>query len=133
MEKSFLGRGWRFPVGTDGSGGIELTSEKANIEQSIRVILGTAPGERVMRPEFGCYIHDYVFHPNDASTASMVAYYVKEAVTKWEPRVRDVEVRAYPDSQSETTMLIEIRYEIRSSNNLENMVYPFFLRREQDL
>lgn len=133
MRKSFLGKGWSFPLGVSGGGGVAMAEEREGIEQAIRVVLGTAVGERVMRPEFGCHIHDYVFRPNSPSTASLVAYYVKEAITKWEPRVMNVTVKAYPDPQSENTLLIDINYQVRSSNTLENMVYPFYLRREQDL
>ena len=133
MRKNFLGKGWRFPLGSDGGGGIDMAEERQSIEQAIRIVLGTAVGERVMRPNFGCYIHDYVFRPNDASTASLVAYYVRDAIRKWEPRVQNVEVKAYPDPQAENAMLIDINYAVRSSNTLENMVYPFYLRREQDL
>ena len=133
MRKSFLGRGWRFPVNVSGTGGIDMSEENESIEQAIRMILGTAVGERVMRPQFGCEIHNYVFHPNDASTASVVSYYVKESIQKWEPRVQEVRVRSYPAPDSENTMLIDIEYEVRSTNSLENMVYPFYLRREQDL
>ncbi len=133
MRKSFLGRGWRFPVGVAGSGGIEMSEEHESIAQSLRLILGTAVGERVMRPQFGCQIHNYVFHPNDAATASVISYYVKEAIEKWEPRVQSLRVRSHADPDSENTMLIDIRYEIRSTNSMENMVYPFYLRREQDL
>lgn len=133
MRKNFLGKGWSFPLGVSGSGGVEMAEERQSIEQAIRIVLGTAVGERVMRPDFGCHIHDYVFRPNSPSTASLVAYYVKEAITKWEPRVQNVAVKAYPDPQSENTLLIDINYQVRSSNTLENMVYPFYLRREQDL
>ena len=133
MRKSFLGTGWRFPVGVDGSGGLGLAAERESIEQAIRLILGTAVGERVMRPDFGCYIHDYVFHPNNASTAALISYHSRSAIGKWEPRVRNVEVMSYPDENNESTMLVDIRYEIISRNQLENMVFPFYLRREQDL
>ena len=133
MKKSFLGRGWRFPVNVDGSGGLAFAEQRDSIEQAIRVILGTAVGERVMRPTFGCHIHDYVFYPNNAATASLVSYHVREAIKKWEPRVKNLFVRSYPDPNAESTMLVDIRYEIISTNQLENMVYPFYLRREQDL
>jgi len=133
MRKSFLGKGWSFPLRVSGAGGIEMAEERQSIEQSIRVILGTAVGERVMRPDFGCHIHDYVFRPNSPSTASLISYYVKEAITKWEPRVQNTSVKAYPDPHAENTLLIDISYQVRSSNTLENMVYPFYLRREQDL
>ncbi len=133
MKKSFLGRGWQFPIGVDESGGIVLSAEDQNIQECIRVILGTAPGERLMRPDFGSYIHNYVFRPNTASTASLVSYYAREALEKWEPRIDNIAVDAYPDPSAENVMLISIQYRVRTTNSLENMVYPFYLRREQDL
>lgn len=133
MRRNFLGKGWRFPLGVNGGGNLDMAEERASIEQAIRIVLGTAIGERVMRPDFGCHVHDYVFQPNSASTASLVAYTVKESILKFEPRVQNVRVRAYPDPHAENALLIDINYEVRSSNQLENMVYPFYLRREQDL
>lgn len=133
MSKSFLGRGWRFPVGVAGGGGIATSTEEESIRESLRIILGTAPGERVMRPDFGCYIHEFVFHPNSPSTAALVAQYAREAILKWEPRVRDVKAVARPDPLEDNKLLVSISFTIRTTNSLSNMVYPFFLRREQDL
>lgn len=133
MRKSFLGKGLSFPMGVDGQGKLRLSEMDANIEQSLMLILGTAPGERVMRPDFGCEIHDYVFHPNNATTASLVSYYTREALVKWEPRVEEVRVRAYSDSLEENLMRVDITYRVIRTNDLKNMVYPFYLRRENDL
>jgi hypothetical protein len=133
MKKSFLGRGIAFPVTVTPQGGLALSELEKNIEQSILIILGTAPGERVMRPDFGCRVHDYVFYPNNATTASLVAYYTREALLKWEPRVEDIVVEAYPDPSRENVMAIEIRYRVIRTNHIKNLVYPFYLRREQDL
>lgn len=133
MKKSFLGKGIAFPVRLDARGNVALSEYEQNIEESIRIILGTAIGERVMRPEFGCRIHDFVFYPNNASTAALVSFYVREALVKWEPRIEDVSVTAYPDSERENTLLVNITYRVRKTNNMRNMVYPFYLRREQDL
>lgn len=133
MKKNFLGRGWSFPVGVDSTGVIALSEFERNIEQSLLLILGTAPGERVMRPDFGCRIHEYVFHPNNANTAALVAYHAREALVKWEPRVDEVIVQAYPDSQNDNVLLVDIKYRVIRTNDLKNMVYPFYLRREQDL
>jgi phage baseplate assembly protein W len=110
-----------------------MNEGEANIEQSILLILGTAPGERVMRPTFGCRIHEYVFYPNNASTASLVAYHAREALVKWEPRIDDITVSSYPDSAAENVLLVDITYRVIRTNDLRNMVYPFYLRREQDL
>jgi phage baseplate assembly protein W len=133
MKKNFLGRGIQFPVGLDARGNLALSEFDDNIAESIHLILGTAIGERVMRPEFGCRIHDYVFHPNNPSTASLVGYYVREAIVKWEPRVENVVVNSYPDPAEENVMRVEISYKVSRTNSIRNLVYPFYLRREQDL
>jgi hypothetical protein len=133
MKKSFLGQGLAFPVGLDARGNLSLSQYEENIDQSVRVILGTAPGERMMRPDFGCKIHDFVFHPNNASTAALVAFYVRESLVKWEPRIEDVSVAASPDPAHENRLNVEISYRVRRTNNTRNQVYPFYLRREQDL
>ena len=132
-KKNFLGTGWSFPVRIGGSGGIATSSYETNIEESIRVILGTALGERVMEPHFGSRIHDFVFYPNNPNTASMVAYQVDQALRKLEPRISEVEVRAHPDAGNENRLLVKINYKVIHDNVLRNMVYPFYLRREQDL
>ena len=133
MKKSFLGRGIAFPVRVDDKGNVAMSEYEQNIDESIHIILGTAPGERVMRPDFGCRIHDLVFYPNNDSTAALVSFYVREALVKWEPRIEEVRVRAYPDPERENTLLVDISYKVRRTNNLRNLVYPFYLRREQDL
>jgi phage baseplate assembly protein W len=131
--KDFLGKGIAFPFRADAYGSLETVSHEDAVSAAIRLILGTAPGERVMRPEFGCRIHDLVFHPVSANTCAMVSIAVREALTKWESRIEDVDVRAYPDPTHESTILISIDYRVRRTNALRNLVYPFFLRREQDL
>jgi phage baseplate assembly protein W len=133
MKKSFIGKGIAFPLGVDSAGGLKLSEYEQNVEENILIILGTAPGERMMRPDFGCRIHDFVFYPNNASTASLVSYYVREALVKWEPRIEEVTVNARPDPTRENVMLVDISYKIRRTNSRRNMVYPFYLRREQDL
>ena len=133
MVKSFLGRSLKFPLQINAVGGMAMSDGADNIDEGVRLIVGTAVGERVMRPQFGCRIHDYVFHPNSASTAGMVAFYVAEALNKWEPRVTDVRVSARPHDGEESMLVVEIKYKIRSTNVDKNMVYPFYLRREQDL
>ena len=132
MKRSFLGRGVAFPVGLDARGNLSLTEYEDNIDESVRIILGTAPGERVMRPEFGCRVHDFVFHPNNASTAALAAFYVREALAKWEPRIEDIAVSAYPDPAAENVLRIEISYRVSRTNNVRNHVYPFYLRRAQE-
>ena len=131
--KNFLGRGLAFPIAVGARGSVETAAAEQSISQSVKLILGTAIGERLMRPEFGCRIHDLVFHPVDPNTCSQVALYVEQSVVKWEPRVSGVEVDAYPDPTEENKILIAVNYEVRSTNNMHNLVYPFYLRREQDL
>ncbi|MEU6535394.1 GPW/gp25 family protein [Streptomyces sp. NPDC047000] len=128
-DSGFLGTGWAFPVGPDPEqGGIRLTAGGTEaIRQSIWLILGTAPGERVMRPDFGCGIHDAVFDINDASTAGRVSRSVREALTRWEPRIDVLDVYAAPDPEERHRLLIEINYRVRSSNSRFNLVYPFYV------
>jgi phage baseplate assembly protein W len=124
----FLGLGWSFPVTTDADGQVALApSPEEGIRQSIWTILSTAPGERVMRPEFGCGLADLVFGVNNAGTASAVAGAVREALARWEPRIDVLDVYAAADPGRPNVLLIEIDYQIRSSNSRFNLVYPFYL------
>jgi phage baseplate assembly protein W len=132
MEKDFLGKGFKFPVQVDGSGGVALNSYEENIESSLKIIIGTRPGERVMRPDFGCRIHELLFQPNNDATATQAAFYVREAIHKWEPRVENVRVSAYPDPQRDNVLVINVSYKVIRTNNQRNMVYPFYLRREEN-
>ncbi len=133
MKKNFLGKGLGFPLRVTNRGELALSEGEQSISESIRLIIGTAPGERVMRPDFGCRIHEIVFHPNNPSTASLAGYYIQEALVKWEPRIRQVKVEAYPDPTAENVLQLSIRYQIITTNNVKNMVYPFYLRREEVL
>ena len=92
MGIDFIGAGWSYPLGTDATGGVALVTREREIEQAIRLILGTACGERPMRPEFGCRIHDHVFGPANSATAGQIAYDVREALERWEPRIEVNEV-----------------------------------------
>ena len=120
-------------MGVDAYGALATSGHEDNISEAIQIILGTAIGERLMRPDFGCRIHDLVFHPVNPNTCALASISVREAITKWEPRVEDVQVYVYPDPTAENAILVNIEYRVRRTNNLHNMVYPFFLRREQDL
>jgi len=131
MEKDFLGKGFKFPLQLDSSGGVALNSYEENIGSSIQIIIGTRPGERVMRPDFGCRIHELVFQPNNEATATLAAFYVREAIRKWEPRVENVRVTAFSDSEKENVLMINLSYRVIHTNNQRNMVYPFYLRREE--
>lgn len=127
MSNEFLGTGWNFPIDVDG-GQVLLTPDgDTGISQSIWIILSTAPGERLMRPDFGCGIHELVFGVNNAGTASAVAAQVRRALATWEPRIDVLDVYAAPDAAEPSRMLIEINYQVRSTNSRFNLVYPFYL------
>jgi len=127
MSEEFVGAGWAFPMRIDSSGGIALVRRERELEESMRLILGTAPGERPMRPEFGCGIHDYVFAPADATTAGRMAYDVRAALERWEPRVDIVDVVVGFDPDQEATLFIDITYSIRGTNDRRNLVFPFYV------
>lgn len=121
-----LGTGWAFPVGVDARGRIGLARRERDIEEAIKIILLTPKGQRVMRPEFGCQIHDLLFAPNDATTAGLATYYVEEALGMWEPRINVESVDAYPDPTDRTRLLIEIQYQIRTTYDSRTLVFPFY-------
>jgi phage baseplate assembly protein W len=110
-------------------GSIRLAEYHDSIEQAIRIILETGRGERVMRPDFGCGLHDYVFAPNNATTQGAVADEVREALLKWEPRIDVIDVEAKASGSQQEMLLIEISYRVRSTDTRINMVYPFYLDR----
>lgn len=122
------GGGWSFPVGTDYKGDISLSKGQLSIEDSIKIILGTAKGERVMRPEFGCDIHEHVFDSINETTITLVKTAVREALIKWEPRIDVTSVTAHRDRDNHSKLVIDIRYLVRSTNSEANMVYPFYTR-----
>ena len=130
MDSSFLGIGWAFPLkmGQEGDE-VALARHEESIQQAIRIILGTASGERMMRPDFGCAIHDLVFSVNNSTTTGMVAQRVRDALTRWEPRVDLLDVRVSSMSDEPSALLIHIEYSVRSTNNRFNMVYPFYLEK----
>jgi uncharacterized protein len=127
VSDEFIGRGWAFPLRTDATGGIALVAREREIEEAIRLILGTAPGERPMRPEFGCRIHEHVFSSADGTTASAIAADVKAALRRWEPRVDVEDVLVSFDARDAAVMYIDIRYAIRRTNDRRNLVFPFYV------
>lgn len=130
-DREFLGQGLAYPLQMSQQGGLALARGEHDIEQAIRIILGTIPGERVMRPEFGCRVHELVFAPNNAATQSLAAYYVERALDRWEPRIRVLEVRPVAGHGVDGAMLLEISYEIRDTHNHRSIVYPFYLSGEE--
>ncbi|WP_033441620.1 GPW/gp25 family protein [Saccharothrix sp. NRRL B-16314] len=123
----FIGRGLAFPVHTDATGSVALVGGEREIVESIRLILATAPGERPMRPEFGCAIHDLVFAPADAATAGRIAYEVRLSLERWEPRISLTDVSVGFDEVDQGTLLIDIRYALRGTNDPRNLVFPFYV------
>jgi len=126
-EKDILGTGWAFPLRIDGRGGMALSQHENDIEESIRIILCTAKGERRMRPDFGCEIHDLVFAPNNATTWGLAAHYVEDALGWWEPRIEVTDVDTQLDPDDSGRLLITISYTIRATNDERNLVYPFYI------
>lgn len=125
--RGFLGRGWSFPVRPGAGGRLTFAAEETKIRQSLWIILSTAPGERQMRPEFGCGIHDLVFQPNTAALRGLVKEKVHTALTRWEPRIDVVEVRVETPPEARNHLLIAVDYRTRSNNAFYNLVYPFFI------
>lgn len=126
MSERFIGRGWAFPLRVDAIGGIAMVERDQEISEAMRLVLGTAPGERPMRPEFGCGIHDYVFAPADGATAGRIAYEVRVALERWEPRVEVADVVIAFDTAQQGVLYIDIRYVVRSTNDVRNLVFPFY-------
>ena len=127
MSEEFIGRGWAFPLRTDATGGIALVSREREVEEAIRLILGTSPGERPMRPEFGCRIHDYVFGLADGTTANEITAEVKRALARWEPRIDVQDVVVSFDALDQTLLYIDVRYSLRRTNDRRNLVFPFYV------
>ena len=121
-----LGSGWAFPPTVDARGRIALARQERDVEEAIYMILLTPIGQRVMRPEFGCRIHDLIFAPNDATTMGLATYYVEDALGMWEPRIRVEEVSARPDPDHAERLLIDIRYEIKATHDSRSLVFPFY-------
>lgn len=128
MAKEFLGVGWKFPVSTDSNGKISMSEYETDIKEAIRIILGTAKSERLMRPDFGCGIHDFVFSPINKATISLVENTVREGLVRWEPRIELIKVEANPEASAEGKLLVSIDYRVRVTNNRFNLVYPFYLK-----
>lgn len=139
MANEFQGSGWQFPIALDSTvnpatgqlanpGTIAIASEEDKVRQSIEIILRTTPGERVMRPTFGCGIHDLVFDSLGGELVGRVISVVASALTTWEPRIDVIDVSAQQDSDDPTRLLIEIDYRLRTTNSRFNLVFPFYVQ-----
>ena len=127
MAREFVGRGWSYPVHADATGRIALSSDEREIEESVRRILATTPGERPMRPEFGCSISDSVFAPADAETAGAIGAAVRAALRMWEPRIRVGDVTVSLHKADEGMLRIDVGYTILGTNDPRNLVFPFYV------
>jgi hypothetical protein len=131
LAREFIGRGWAFPLRTGATGGMALVGEERELEESIRLILGTAYGERPMRPDFGCAIHDYVYAGTDAATAAQMAHEVRLSLARWETRIDVQDVVVSADANERGLLYIDIRYVVRTSNDPRNLVFPFYVIPEE--
>jgi uncharacterized protein len=122
-----LGSGLAFPLQVDRRGGIALATDETDVDQAIQLILGTAPGERPMRPEFGCGVHDFVFDTIDALTVARMEAEVRSALDRWEPRIEVLGVEFDLSRVANGELLIEIAYRLRATNHVRNLVYPFYV------
>lgn len=130
-QREFLGSGWKFPLQITPGGKIAQARHEQRIEESIFLILSTAKGERVMRPGFGCGIHDLVFASNDATTLAVVTQMVRDALIAYEPRVDVLDIGVENAPEQPNLLLIRVNYRIRANNALGNLVYPFFITEGQ--
>jgi phage baseplate assembly protein W len=127
MDTDILGRGFAFPLETNPLGGIKQSMLAQKVKESILIILGTQPGERVMRPTFGCNLRSLAFATNDVATASLARHYVEQGLTTWEPRIVLSEVTVENDNAN-GRLLVHIDYRIKSTYEPRNLVYPFYLQ-----
>jgi uncharacterized protein len=126
-DSEIIGRGWTFPLQTDATGSISLVSGVTELEQAMYLILVTTPGERPMRPEFGCHLSDFVFASADATTAGLIASEVRAALEQWEPRVSVDDVTVSVDPEDASTLLIDIEYTVLHTYDRRNLVFPFYM------
>jgi phage baseplate assembly protein W len=127
-----IGSGLAFPLQVDRRGGIALARDEQDIDQAIQLILGTAPGERPMRPEFGCGVHDFVFDSIDANTVGRMEDAIREALDRWEPRIQVQSVEFDLSAADNGLLRIDIGYTVRATNTERNLVYPFYVIPAED-
>lgn len=131
MKHDLIGRGISFPLKIGSQGRMILTNDNNELQQSITIILMTPIGQRVMRPTFGCRVHELLFAPNNADTLSSAQKYVEDALAMWEPRIEVSSVDASPDPDNYGCLLIEIKYSPKATNDERSLVYPFYLIPEE--
>ena len=127
MSKDFLGKGWKFPGQVAKDGSIVLSEYEEDIREAILIVLNTELGERVMRPDYGAGIQKHVFAPLNTTTMSLVSFEVREALIRWEPRVEVLKVDVSIENAAQGKLSVQIEYQVRSTNNVFNLVYPYYL------
>jgi phage baseplate assembly protein W len=127
MSDNLVGAGIAFPLRVDARGGLALSRSNDDVDEAIRLIVGTAQGERPMRPEFGCGIHDYVFESIDSYTLGRIDYEIRVALDRWEPRIDVVDIDFDTSDAEQGKLVIEITYALRTTSDVRNLVYPFYL------
>jgi phage baseplate assembly protein W len=125
-NKSFLGVGWNFPV-AETAGQTAMAQYEEDVRQAVLIVLLTNPGERIMRPGFGAGLNDFLFEPISSTTIATISQRVEDSLIDWEPRIDVISVSVTPDEKSNATLLIDIDYRVRATNNVGNLVYPFYL------
>jgi hypothetical protein len=131
QANEFLGRGWAFPMGIGIDGSITMSAYETNVKESIFIILNTAQGERIMRPDFGCGIHNLVFETIDTTTLTLIEDTVRQALTLWEPRIKVKEVKISKENIDQGQLMISIDYTVNKTDNRFNLVYPFYISGER--
>lgn len=126
MKEEFLGKGWKIDLTVDENKQIAMVGYEDDIKESILIILNTSKGERVMRPDFGCGIHDFMFSVVNTATLSLIKHHVREALATWEPRIEVLAVTTSTERLNEGIISIDVRYRVRRTNTVFNLVYPFY-------
>lgn len=128
LSRAFLGVGVAFPFETDADQALAMVTYEDDIRQAIQIILATNPGERVMRPDFGAGLQDFVFEPISTTTLALIRNRVQAALVDWEPRIDVEDVSITPNQTQRSRLTLDIRYRVRATNTLTNLVYPFYLQ-----
>jgi phage baseplate assembly protein W len=126
--KDFLGIGWKFPPTLNDNFMLKTSQYEEDIKEAIWIILSTSKGERIMRPDFGCGIHDFVFESISSGLVELIKRSVSEALHLWEPRITLLEISVSTENLNSGLLVIEIKYIVNMTNNSFNLVYPFYLK-----
>lgn len=128
IRDEFIGRGLRFPIKVNSRGGLDFSGGPDRVRDAIWLILSTGLTERIMRPTFGSSVDDYVFQPNSPAVREALADAIRQALVRWEPRIELDSVRVDPVAGEDSQVMASIEYRLRATNELFNMVYPFYLQ-----